>query len=376
MPLTLRERRSVVRALPRRLAAELAERFAHAIEVVPTFDRRKYKLTARGYVGWLTLDGVKVVFRPKRPWAEVRALFSPSPLRGGGRGVGSSEATPPSLAVGVRQEAGLLDLLAHRLAALMLARASAGLARGYVERELSEPHLRGRIDLPAQLRQQFRTPGTFEQVADEFTPDIPANRLPKATAARLLREPELGADARAALERATAAFDGVSETPLSVADRPDGYRELHEWCDLIGREQVLVSLERAFEGYATRLFCDALGDAVRPQREIGGVDALGVASRQTVSLVPDLTVYDRDRPAAVWDAKWKRPDPTAADVHQVLAYAAALGLPAGGLVYPGRGWKLTEVRAGVAAVRLLRLPLTDDPVRMKRVVRRLRRTSC
>jgi hypothetical protein len=74
----------------------------------------------------------------------------------------------------------------------------------------------------------------------------------------------------------------------------------------------------------------------------------------------------------VWDAKWKRPEPTSPDVHQALAYAAVLGVPVCGLVYPGRRWRLTTLRAvsGVA-LHLLRVPLTDDPVWWERSCRRL-----
>jgi 5-methylcytosine-specific restriction endonuclease McrBC regulatory subunit McrC len=265
----------------------------------------------------------------------------------------------------------LLDLLAHRLAALMLTRASAGLLRGYVEREVTDTHLRGRIDLPSQLRQPFRQPTLFDQIADEWTPDEPFNRLPKAVAVRLLGEPGMSADVRDALGRAVAAFAGVGDTPVSAAERAgmtwdrrtEPYRELLDWCDLIGSENVLVSLERAFEGYATRLFRDAFGEAVRVQADV----AVG-----ELTLTPDLAVFAGSAPASVWDAKWKRPEPTSPDVHQALAYAAVLGVPTCGLVYTGRRWKLDSLRApsGVA-LHLLKVPLTDDPIRWERLRRRL-----
>ncbi len=103
---------------------------------------------------------------------------------------------------------------------------------------------------------------------------------------------------------------------------------------------------------------------------LSGRGAGGVGS---FDLTPDLTVFRHSFPVSVWDAKWKKPDPTAADVHQALAYAAVLGVPACGLVYPGRRWKLQTLRApsGVA-LHLLRLPLTDDPVRWAKVCRRVR----
>jgi 5-methylcytosine-specific restriction enzyme subunit McrC len=383
--LTLTERRAVVRKLPRAVAAELAGRLPHAVEVVPTFARRRYRLTARGYVGWVRLGDVTVTFRPKRPWAEVRALFQVNP----GGHAGGEKRTTPGMTAGVHQESGLLALLAHRLATLMLARSAAGLLRGYVERELTDSRLRGRIDLHRQLQKSIQQPTLFDQIADEWTPDIPWNRLPKAAALRLLAEPGLGGPEREVLERAVAAFAEVGDTPVSAAERAgmafdartEPYRELIGWCDLIGTDDVLVSLERAFEGYATSLFREALGEAVRQQQTIQLVGAPLVGAHSSrghppgvpPQLTPDLTVFGGSTPTSVWDAKWKRPDPTAPDVHQALAYAAALGVRTCGLVYPGRRWRVATLRAASGvALHLLRLPLTDDPVRRGRVVRRVR----
>lgn len=255
----------------------------------------------------------------------------------------------------------------------MLARASDGLLRGYVERELTDSQLRGRIDLPSQLRKHTRQPTLFDQIADEWTPDIPWNRLPKAVAVRLLAEPRLGADVRDALERAVAAFAEVSDTPASASERAgmtwdartEPYRELIDWCNLIGTENVLVSLERAFEGYATRAFREALEGDLRAQADV----RVG-----HITLTPDLTVFHGSTPTSVWDAKWKRPEPTSPDVHQALAYAAVLGVPVCGLVYPGRRWRMDALRpdTGVGVeLRLVRLPLTHDPVRWKRLCRRI-----
>lgn len=368
MNLTLTERRPVVRALPRAAAAALADRFPHVVEVVPTFDRRRYKLTARGYVGFMTVEGLTLELRPKWPWDRVRSLFSPLPTVGEGLGARGT----------------IVDLFAHRLAALMLARAAAGLLHDYAEMETTDSHVRGRIDLPKQARSGWRQPGLFDQVVDEFTPDVAWNRVPKAAAGRLLGGPGLTADTREALSRAVAAFAGVGDGPVSAAERAglrfdartEPYRDLLGWCDLLDADQVLVSLERAFEGYVTRLFTEAVGAGnVRVQH---GVELCGGTNhpRFPVTLTPDLTAVRGGTPVSVWDAKWKRPEPAAADLHQVAAYAALLGVRHCGLVYPGRRFRLDTVRAAASplAVHLLRLPLTDDPVRARKTVGRLRRT--
>ncbi|MEO2089597.1 MAG: hypothetical protein ABGY75_08895 [Gemmataceae bacterium] len=362
MNLTLTERRTVIRPLPRAVAATLAERYSHLVEVRPTFARRRYALTARGYVGFLRVGEHTIEFRPKWPWERVGPLFSPLPAVGEGPGV---RADIP---------AGFLDLFAHRLARLMLDRSAAGLHRGYVERTVCEPTVRGRIDLPAHTRAPWKHPGLFDQLVDDLSPDVPANRWPKATATELARTPGLSGATREVLERAVAAFAEVGDAPVPTADRdairagaPAEYREMLDWCGLLDAGEVLVSLERAFEMYATRLFREAVGERnLRVQQPI---------HLTPVALTPDLVVRRGDTPVSVWDAKWKRPDPAADDLHQALAYAALLGVADCGLVYPGRRFRLETLRAAgsAVAVHLLRLPLADDPARFHRTAVRLRR---
>ena len=80
-------------------------------------------------------------------------------------------------------------------------------------------------------------------------------------------------------------------------------------------------------------------------------------------LRPDLLIRDpHGRPASVWDMKWKSlraAGPDAADVHQVLGYAAALGLRSAGLVYPGRRFAVGTYTAPGSPVtlRVVRLRL-------------------
>jgi hypothetical protein len=364
--LTLTERRTVIRPLPRAVAAVLAERYSHLVEVRPTFARRRYALTARGYVGFLRIGELTIEFRPKWAWETVGCLFAPTNTRPADAGGGTAGVSRPGGA--------FLDLFAHRLAQLMLDRAAVGLHRGYVERTVCEPTVRGRIDLPAHTRAAWKHPGLFDQLVDDLSPDVPANRWPKSAATELARTPGLSAGTREALDRAISAFAGVGDDPVPAADRdairagaPAGYRELLDWCGLLDDGQVLVSLERAFEGYATRLFRAAVGERnLRVQQPI---------HLTPVALTPDLVVRRGDTPVSVWDAKWKRPAPAADDLHQALAYAALLGVADCGLVYPGRRFRLETLRAAgsAVAVHLLRLPLTDDPARLRRTAVRLRR---
>ena len=226
----LTERRAAVRRVPRADAADLAARFGHAVEVLPLAGRGRYRLTARGYIGWFHTPAVRWVLRPKLPWADLAALAGAEVPGGGGN--------PGEL------PAAFVGLVSGRLAALMLARADAGLVRGYDEREVVSPTVRGRI-LFAQLGRQPPLPGLGLPVAaDEFTPDVAWNRIPLAAARRLLAAPGLPADARLALGRAADAFSGVGTTAPTPADfaavadptpRTDGYAPLLAWARLVSR---------------------------------------------------------------------------------------------------------------------------------------------
>jgi 5-methylcytosine-specific restriction endonuclease McrBC regulatory subunit McrC len=63
----------------------------------------------------------------------------------------------------------------------------------------------------------------FHLVADEFTPDVVWNRLPKAAARRLLGHAGLGMEARARLADAITTFGNVSDG-IPSADELDRLR--------------------------------------------------------------------------------------------------------------------------------------------------------
>lgn len=381
----LTERRSAVRRLPRADIDDLARYFRHVVDVTPTFDRGVYRLTARGYVGSFRTANVRWEVRPKLPWESQRWLTG---LRSGFGGPSADD---------MGSIGGLADLLAGRLADLIRERAEAGLLRDYAERQALEPAVRGRIDLPRQLR-DARTPSLFHLVADEFTPDVVWNRLPKAAARRLLDHPGLGAEARARLADAVGAFEGVSDAAPSAEEldrlhfdrRSEPYRPLVAFSRLVLGQSVppgdaanaafLINLEHLFQCHVGELL--ARPGALRAGWSIEAQPDVVLSATGTlapVTLRPDLLARDpRGRPASVWDVKWKSlaaAGPDAADVHQILAYAASLGLRTAGLVYPGRrfavGW-YTIADASIT-LRVVRLRLVGSPGRRDRSMARLAR---
>lgn len=383
--IVLTERRSAVRRLPRADVDDLVRHFPHVVDVTPTFDRGVYRLTVRGYVGCFRTAAVRWEVLPKLPWESLRWLAG---LRPGPGGLPADNTG----SVG-----GLADLLAGRLADLIRERTDAGLLRDYAERQALEPAVRGRIDLPRQLRDP-RTPNLFHLVADEFTPDVVWNRLPKAAARRLLDHPGLGAESRARLADAVTAFVGVSDVAPSTEEldrlrfdrRSEPYRSLVSLSRLVlGRSappgniagpNFLVNLEHLFQRHVGELLSRPgslrAGWSIETQPDVVLSTAGALAP---LTLRPDLIARDpRGRSASVWDVKWKSltaAGPDATDVHQVLGYAAALGLRGAGLVYPGRRFAVGTYTASGSPVglRIVRLRLVGPPELCDRSAARLAR---
>ena len=233
-------------------------------------------------------------------------------------------------------------------------RSRAGLLRGYRTEEEALHTVRGRIMFAEQIRRRHGVALPIEVRYDEFTDDIPANRLVKAAAYRLggmrLRWPA----ARTGLGWVAAMLDNVSlmEFPPNAVpevrfDRlNEHYREVIALSRLVlrhsafesGRGQVrasgfLMDMNVVFQELVTQALREALGVSshVFLEKEIRSLDKEG-----QVRLRPDLTWWDGGACTFVGDAKYKNiagervPN---ADVYQLLAYVTALDLPGGMLVY-------------------------------------------
>lgn len=365
------ERRTVVRPLPRADAAAVVADWSHVVELTPTADRGSYRLTARGWAGGFRTSGRLWEVAPKLGWGVAERLIG-MPVVG------------PAADVGDEFAAGLRSALARRLASLMAERAAAGLVRGYAESRERSPVLRGRIDFPAEARRRPTAPLGFEQVADDYTADQPWNGWPVRVAGHLLDGP-LPNDVRSALASSVRAFGDIrprsSTDPDAFSDDPrlSAYRPLLGWCrvveDALAGGAVLVNLEHLFEEYVSRL-TDRPGPltavAQRP------LPLRGTAGLPAVELRPDLTVFDATgEPVAVWDAKWKpltAAGPHPDDLHQVLGYAAALGVRSAGLVYPGRRFSVGRYHTpGGVTVTVASCRLTGDPAVVRRADAKLRR---
>jgi 5-methylcytosine-specific restriction endonuclease McrBC regulatory subunit McrC len=96
-----------------------------------------------------------------------------------------------------------------------------------------------------------------------------------------------------------------------------------------------------------------------------------------MDLQPDLILRRQGSIRAVLDAKWKRPGPDTADLHQILAYAAVTEASHVGLVYPGRNSARRELQINDRLrVSLYRLRVIGTAAECRTSVARLARSVC
>jgi len=374
----LTERRTVTRRIPRTDLDDLLRHYRRVIEVTPTFTRSVYRLAARGYVGTFRTTNLRWEIQPKLPWSALRWLAS-------------GPSMTPGIDSGPAWGAPLANLMADRLAELLRERTTAGLHLDYVEQHTEDATVRGRIDLPQQLRDGVRAGTRFHLVNFEFTTDVLLNRIPKAAARRLLAVPGLTHEVRQRLTTALTPFDGVSDLEPVTIDfanlrfdaRTEAYRPLIRFAQLVlgqsprpGEESFLINLEHLFQIHVAEVLTDMMptGWIVEPQAPI--LLAPDSPRLESLTLRPDLVVRDSHAPRSVWDAKWKTltaSGPHPDDVHQLLGYAAAIGVKTAGLIYPGRKFFATVYRpsGSEVALHVVRLRLVGSGAECERAAKRL-----
>ena len=254
-----------------------------------------------------------------------------------------------------KKDEALPDVLALALAAAARRAFAHGLLHGYRVEEDTLQTVRGRIRIDDQIRQRpgFMLP--IDVRYDEFTEDIVENRLIKAAAARLARMRLRSRDARAGLSWVAGMLEQVALVEFSASDLPEThftrlnehYREVLALAHLILRHSAfssargavrasgfLVNMNNLFQEFLTVALRESLGvssDILHSERVVE------LYEDGRAKLKPDLSWWDDGICSFVGDAKYKnltdnRSVP-GADLYQLLAYATALNLPGGLLVY-------------------------------------------
>ena len=262
-----------------------------------------------------------------------------------------------------------------------------GLLHGYRPEEEALLTVRGRIRFDEQIRRRFGVPLPVEVRYDDFTEDVLANRLVKAAALTLgamgLKDPMSRtriARIAATLENVTAVSFAPPNIPEVTFDRlNEHYRRVIGLARLIlqhatvetGRGPVraagfLMDMNKVFESFVRRALREELRlpEHAFPDRSTAHLDRV-----QQIRLRPDLTWRQTGGCVFVGDAKYKRIRDTQvpnADLYQLLAYATALDLPGGVLIYAKgeRDPAIYEVRNAEKRLEVFALDLAGEPAEL------------
>ncbi len=329
-----------------RLDATQARRLglaARGILTVQHAERPKaHRVTATNFVGTLVVDDLKVLIRPKIRLENLFLMLEVGLDRGAWRQEAFEYATSGDL----------LPAMAAFYARTLETTLARGLLRSYRLHEEKLVALRGRVDVSAQFRQvgiQVPVPCRY----DEHTADISENRYLKAATRYCLRLPGVHSDDRRCLLRQLAAMEEVSDVkvraedveqvaitrlnahyqpPLRLARLLLGSRSLADRHGHRSASSFLVDMNLLFEKFIT----GRLERALRGRLEVKSQYRAYLAEGDKVPIRPDLVLLRQGKPVYVADIKYKlTTDARArtADYYQLLAYATALGLEEGVLIY-------------------------------------------
>ena len=310
-----------------------------------------YQITPSSVVGALEIADLSMLIRPKIGIPKLLALacYAMGALK-------PHEEPQFDFAEDVET---LPDTLAIALASAARAAFTHGLLHGYRTEEEALLTVRGRIRFEDQIRGRFGIAMPVEVRYDEFTDDIMENRLVKTAVARLGQMRIRSSRARRGLGWTTAMLENVSHVsfaPNYVPDVPINRLNEH-YRGVVGLSRLILrycSFEarrgsaRAI-GFALNmndLFQDFLTVALREELRLSnrvfcsddqlkGRRRIYLDDKRSVKLEPDITWWDGGECVFVGDAKYKVADGASrnADLYQLLAYATALDLPGGMLIY-------------------------------------------
>ena len=333
-------------SLPLTLAERDALRLAvNPLSIEPATDAEgAFTLSPGSTVGAVEIDGLSVRIEPKIGIAQLLSIAC----------YAIDKVSFQATDFDFPEYAALPDALAIALERAARYAFARGLLHGYREEEEALYTVRGRIRFDDQLRRRFGVPLPVEVRYDEFTDDIPANRVIKAAAYKL-RGMRLRSDkARVGLGWVAAMLDNVSPVEYAPNAVPDitfdrlnaHYRGVVALARLVLQRNAfeaargavrasgfLMDMNKVFEEFVTVALREALGLTERQfgERNVGTLDEGG-----QVRLKPDLVWQEGSAAVFVGDAKYKRivhESVPNADLYQLLAYATALNLPGGLLIY-------------------------------------------
>ena len=319
----------------------------------------EYHLTPASTIGAMEVGGLSVAVRPKLKIGRVLYLAS----------YAMGAFKPREEWFEYADTNTLIEILALALDAAARRAFARGVLHGYRTEEEALHTVRGRIMVAEQIRRRFGVGVPIEVRYDDFTDDILENRLVKAAGALLGRMRIRSNTAREGLGWIAATLGDVSAVRYSPKEVPEvefgrlngHYREvvglsrliLRHWTYEAERGGVrargfLIDMNQVFQEFVTLALREELGVSKHTFCSDEGLPRpIYLAADGKIRLKPDLSWWDGGVCMFVGDAKYKRIDGGQvrnADLYQLLAYATALDLPGGLLVYAKGERKPTEYR--------------------------------
>lgn len=301
--------------------------------VSPTVDSGMWRITDVTRVGVVAIDDVRLIVRPKTPLRSLIFMASYSGVQ--------AEVDDAAFAFDADQ-----DLPAALAAALIRAvgeATSRGLLKGYVPVEETGTVIRGRWDIARQLKVRPGVPVPVELTYDDYTEDVPENRILKAALRALVRLEQLPRRVVDRLGPLLGLFSEVSDLRAGLVMLPAESRlntryqpalrlarwilEATSWAHAEGASSgsaFLLNVAKVYEDFVGRVLQATLqpeGFDVDLQVSDWRLDTEG-----KIRMRPDIVISRHGRVVAVADTKykvWGESDgsPPNADVYQALAYA-------------------------------------------------------
>ncbi len=341
-PVVLTEYDSALVRLSTEQALELRRLTRGAVTVQPDEAPGFWRVASSHYVGTIATSGTRILITPK---LDTDSLFYL--LEASGRPVSTGPAD-------FRYDT-TTDLVPSfaTFYARHLERALAyGVPRAYQDLQDRLPGIRGRVDIPAQLR-LAGLPLPAECRFDDYTADTRLARVLRGAALRLLRLPGVTLPTRQALQRLVAVLGEAGPCTAQDMRIPTVFTRMDEHCRpaerlarmVLGNQALrcaagpagaavfVIDMNIVFETFVAarlaRYLAGRLIVRLQQTRPLG--------HGRTPSIRPDL-IFEKPTGKAVYvaDTKYKI---TAdgygrdTDYYQILAYTRALDVPAGMLIY-------------------------------------------
>ena len=332
----------------------------------------RWRLKSLGWVGSIPLrPGLRLHLEPKVPAASIfRMLEYAYALKSFEILDGVSESD--------RIEE-FYQRLAAVLARRVLDRGRRGLYREYVPEEDRLPYVRGSLDIARSLRAPWDA--VLHCAYHEHTADVGENQLLAWTLHTIIRQ---GLCTGERLDRVMAAWRSLRGSISLRGFRPaecvgrlynrlnDDYRPMHALCRFFleqagpthehGRFETipfLVDMARLYEQYVAEYLAPQVGDGMR----LTAQEDVVISNDGTVNITIDMVLSNASSGAAlaVLDTKYKRDQqPSADDLHQVVAYAVAKNCRRAVLIYPEMPSRPINGHYGASDVEVITACVTPE----------------